>query len=125
MPGCVIQLEKSSAHTQHGYSLANSVRNERISDCCVGVARSGYDADNVCRSVQVLLPRASTSGGHSGVDAEAAAAVAAAAAAVAEDFGETLLLLLLSCCLLIAIQSRTDMQERHLCGSVSIEKLRV
>lgn len=39
----------------------------RISDCWVGVAVSGYVAARECRKVQVERPRASTSGGHSGL----------------------------------------------------------
>jgi hypothetical protein len=64
--GSFIQDRKSSAQTQQGYSLEKRDRKDRMSFCCSGEALSGYVAVIEWRSVQVLRPRASTSGGQSG-----------------------------------------------------------
>jgi len=116
----VIHAPKSSAHTQHGYSFANSARNWRISVCCVGDARAGYEAEMVCRSVQVPRPSCSTSGGQS------------AGGAREEGSGdwEVLVLMLVlvelvegeweTCFFVRAAQSAKEVQERHLGCRMSV-----
>lgn len=103
-------VRKSSAHTQHGYSLEKSPTKLSRSDCCERDGVSGYVAAMEWRSVQVLRPRTSTSGGQS------------AGGPVAVVFVATILLLLLlatapSClvfCFVCAAHAAKDVQLRHL-----------
>lgn len=62
---------KSSAHTQQGYSLENSLMKPRRSSFWLGEGFSGYVAAIECSSCQVPRPRASTSGGQSSTGVEA------------------------------------------------------
>jgi hypothetical protein len=56
---------KSSAHTQHGYSLPNVRRNADVSVCNEGSGFSGYVAVIECRRVHDERPSWATSGGQS------------------------------------------------------------
>ncbi|PWI72557.1 hypothetical protein PCL_11180 [Purpureocillium lilacinum] len=130
---------KSSAHTQHGYSLEKSLTKLNRSDCCPREGFSGYVAAIECSSVHELRPSTSTSGGQSaggpdGADVAAAAAVADPDPdpdpAVAADLAGPVvgaaaavvlpLLVLLSSCLThalaCAVQAVKDVQLRQLCA---------
>jgi hypothetical protein len=69
-PFSVIQLLKSSAHVQHGYSSENERTNVKALACCAGVGETGYCAVILCKSVHAERPSASTSGGQSGGGAD-------------------------------------------------------
>lgn len=110
-PFLAIHSWKSSAHTQHGYSFPNRPRNWRISLCCDGEARGGYDADMVCSSVHVLRPNSSTSGGQSGGGARAAVATDGGVdfSVVVIDDASLAMLFFIN-----AAQSAEEVQERQL-----------
>jgi hypothetical protein len=107
----VIQLWKSSAHTQHGYSLPNVVRNDLVSFCNCGVGCVGYVAAIEWRSVQELRPRASTSGGQSDGIANVAARPLDTSAGFAVFLGFVPVM---------ANHEDTSVQVRHLCMPVSL-----
>jgi hypothetical protein len=60
-----IHAWKSSAHTQHGYSLPNVFMNVAVSPCSSADGATGYCAVIECSSVQELRPSAAESGGQS------------------------------------------------------------
>ena len=81
-----------------------------MSDCCCVEARVGYVAAMEWRSVHVERPRSSMSGGQSfGIVVVVVGVTEAAAAVVVEEGDEEV-----DCLLAMRIQSRTDVQERHL-----------
>jgi hypothetical protein len=107
----LIQLWKSSAQTQHGYSLPNVERKDLVSVCSCGDGCVGYVAVMECSSVHELRPRASTSGGQSD---GSAGVMAAAAEGGSEGFAAFLGLLPV-----MANQEATSVHVRHLHNHVS------
>lgn len=130
--GCAIHVWKSSAHTQHGYSLEKNFRNPRMLSWCSVFAFSGYVAAIECRRVQVERPSCSTSGGQSGGIVLGEEVAGAARGVVGVVLVVLVVLAVLEgelelsalACLVRLRQAATEVQVRHLVRSVSFRRCR-
>lgn len=112
---------KSSAQVQHGYRRPKRRRNDARSACSELVARDGYCAAMVCRSVQPARPSVSLSAGQSdgGCGMAATAAVEEEEDGIGEgELAVVVLLVDLFCLgrsdLVCAAHAANEVHDRHL-----------